>query len=333
MYSDPAYTIQVGSTISLALQENVDYRYSYAVQSSGTGSTSSATFTLGGFLPLGVTQSVSVTSSGGFVLGGTSITSRGSYKTGSGGLVLGGTSATSRSSSYIVASGGFVIGGTSAVSYNGNVSASYTGSGGFVLGGTSLVSRSSSVTGRGGLVLGGSSPYSFTLATNVQEIVYELYDSTGTPITGATTLTCLIRTTPGPNIYDWADGIFKPSGWTSISTALIEIDSVNLPGIYKKEIDVSLFESKRYQVFIKYTATQSQHGSVEFLVRNGQIVDEYTATSTAANYTAIGLLPNASDNATAVLTAATTTPISANVKKMNDASVTGTGVAGDLWRG
>jgi hypothetical protein len=37
--------------------------------------------------------------------------------------------------------------------------------------------------------------------------------------------------------------------------------------------------------------------------------------------------------ATAVLAAATTTPISANVKKMNDASVTGTGVAGDLWRG
>jgi hypothetical protein len=35
----------------------------------------------------------------------------------------------------------------------------------------------------------------------------------------------------------------------------------------------------------------------------------------------------------AVLAAATTTPIAANVKKMNSATVTGTGISTDLWRG
>jgi formiminotetrahydrofolate cyclodeaminase len=67
------------------------------------------------------------------------------------------------------------------------------------------------------------------------------------------------------------------------------------------------------------------------LVRNGQIVDEYTATSTAANYTAIGLLPNASDNATAVLTAATTTPIEANIKKVKDQTISGIGTQSNPW--
>lgn len=44
-------------------------------------------------------------------------------------------------------------------------------------------------------------------------------------------------------------------------------------------------------------------------------------------------LPSASANATAVLSAATSAPIAADVKKMNAETVIGTGVEGDLWRG
>ncbi len=42
-------------------------------------------------------------------------------------------------------------------------------------------------------------------------------------------------------------------------------------------------------------------------------------------------LPSASANATAILTAAQTTPIHANIKVVNDVVVTGTGVEGDTW--
>lgn len=50
----------------------------------------------------------------------------------------------------------------------------------------------------------------------------------------------------------------------------------------------------------------------------------------AAGYTAP---PTAGDNAAAVLAAATATPIAANTKQMNDATVNGDGTAGNLWRG
>jgi hypothetical protein len=43
--------------------------------------------------------------------------------------------------------------------------------------------------------------------------------------------------------------------------------------------------------------------------------------------------PTASDIATAVLNAAQTTPIQSDVRKMNNAAVTGTGIPTDLWRG
>jgi len=46
-----------------------------------------------------------------------------------------------------------------------------------------------------------------------------------------------------------------------------------------------------------------------------------------------GSYPTATEIATAVLVAATIAPIAADVKKMNNTAVTGTGVAGDLWRG
>lgn len=43
--------------------------------------------------------------------------------------------------------------------------------------------------------------------------------------------------------------------------------------------------------------------------------------------------PSAADIAAAILAAAAITPIAANVQKMNDADVIGTGTAGDAWRG
>lgn len=49
--------------------------------------------------------------------------------------------------------------------------------------------------------------------------------------------------------------------------------------------------------------------------------------------TASGSVPTAAQVASQVLAAAALTPIAANVKKMNDATVIGTGAPNDLWRG
>jgi hypothetical protein len=46
---------------------------------------------------------------------------------------------------------------------------------------------------------------------------------------------------------------------------------------------------------------------------------------------AVGDIPTASQNATAVISQATTTPIVANVKKMNDTDLTGNGSSGTPW--
>lgn len=310
LFTDIGKSSQLGSTVSLACRDNgtpdiVAFRYFNAIQSSDTGATPTISFTFGG-ISTGEANSASYTSSGGFVVGGSATNSRSAYATGSGGILLGGSATHSRSTAYI-ATGGFIIGGAADFSANGAQSVSYTSSGGFIIGGTAANSRSSSHTGSGGFRLGGSAAYSFTLQTNVQEIVFELYDSTGAPITGATTLTCKLRTTPGAQIYDWSDETFKSSGWTTISADLNEIDATNLPGIYKKEIDVSNFADGRYQVFISYSATQSQHGSIEFLVDDGQMVDEYTATNTHTALIDIAATP------AAVLAAATTTPIAAEI--------------------
>ncbi len=71
---------------------------------------------------------------------------------------------------------------------------------------------------------------------------------------------------------------------------------------------------------------------------NGTIVDTGVQverkTSSAFTTTAIGGSgPSAADIAAAILTAAQITPIYADARKINGATVTGTGASGDKWRG
>jgi hypothetical protein len=49
--------------------------------------------------------------------------------------------------------------------------------------------------------------------------------------------------------------------------------------------------------------------------------------------TAGGSVPTAAQNAAAILAAAAVTPIHADARKMNGATIQGTGIASDLWRG
>ncbi len=277
---------QVGSTLTWTGRATTTYRYLMPVASYLNGATSrSSTFTLGGVKRQGTgLQSGSHTAAGGIVLGGTATYTKGKVYTATGGIIAGGSAAIARTAGRI-ATGGFVLGGNSAFVANGAVTAAHTASGGFILGGTAVVGSSRSHVSTGGFILGGSSAYSFNLQANVQEIVFELYDSNGAALTGKT-ISLALRTTPGSKLMDWNDLTFKLSGWGSSTTAMSEIDSVTvaLQGKYKKEIDINTFTDGRYQAFMTYTYTESGvtkyiRGSLEFLVDDGQLVDEYTATN------------------------------------------------------
>lgn len=56
-----------------------------------------------------------------------------------------------------------------------------------------------------------------------------------------------------------------------------------------------------------------------------------TSGYTAPDNAGIAAIPDAAANATAVLNAATSAPITSNVKQVNDVTVIGTGVEGDTW--
>ena len=286
-YSDPAYSVQVGVTVSLTLHENIDFQYLVAASSFNSGSANTITGTVGGVTAGVASQSSSHTATGGLVLGGISAYTKGKVYTATGGIIAGGSAAIARTAGYIAA-GGFVLGGDSAFVANGAVTAAHTATGGFILGGTAVVGSSRSHVSTGGFILGGSSAYSFNLQANVQEIVFELYDSNGAALTGKT-ISLALRTTPGSFLMDWNDLTFKASGWGSSTTSMSEIDSatVAMQGKYKKEVDINLFADGRYQAFMTYTYTESGvtkyiRGSLEFLVDDGQLVDEYTATNSHA---------------------------------------------------
>ena len=56
-----------------------------------------------------------------------------------------------------------------------------------------------------------------------------------------------------------------------------------------------------------------------------------TASYTAPDNAGIAAIPNAATNAAAVVSAATATPLAANIKQVNDVTVDGVGSAGDPW--
>jgi hypothetical protein len=184
-----------------------------------------------------------------------------------------------------------------------------------------------------GLVLGGTAAYAFSLPANVQEIIFELVDKNGTPITGATVL-CTLRTTPGAKIFDWSSTTFKTTGWTTIAATMSEVDAIHLPGIYKQEVDVSAFANGRYQAFMSYQyvediagvpTTRYTRGAVEFAVDEGQLIDEYTAARSHQ------ILLN-TDVTTSSVLAATNANVAATVAAIKADPITGTLTQAQMWR-
>lgn len=76
------------------------------------------------------------------------------------------------------------------------------------------------------------------------------------------------------------------------------------------------------------TGTASDPADMVLLVEAGATDADVSTRLATAGYTAP---PSAADNATAVLAAAQAAPLAANIKKVNDVTVDGTGAPGDEW--
>jgi len=98
----------------------------------------------------------------------------------------------------------------------------------------------------------------------------KIFDNSGNAITGgaASTTLRLMRESDG-YYYDHDDATFKASGWTTLTTALTEVDATNDPGHYSLSIDVSGWTEGRYQADIRYSGTPKRAGYRDFYVSGG----------------------------------------------------------------
>jgi len=107
------------------------------------------------------------------------------------------------------------------------------------------------------------------------EIVWSIYDNDAAPITGGAASTSIkIRRVVDDYLLDWNDMTFKAAGWTTPATTLAEISAVNLPGAYRKVIDVSAWADGYYHAVLGYSSgLVVRNGAGEFYLLDGLEVD------------------------------------------------------------
>ena len=140
------------------------------------------------------------------------------------------------------------------------------------------------------------------------QILWKLINpNSNIPITGGASATSLkIRRESDGFLYDWNDSTFKASGWGSVSATLLEVDAVNLPGLYVKDISTALWNDGGYDYDATYTAAGVSLFAVNSLyvedgveaVIAGTVNDKigyslaaaYDAAKTAATQTSVNAL-------------------------------------------
>jgi hypothetical protein len=102
-----------------------------------------------------------------------------------------------------------------------------------------------------------------------------LIDANGALLTGKASSTALkIRRVADGFLLDWNDLTFKGSAWITPSTLLIEVDSVNFAGFYKKAVTITAWNDGFYQALVHFDdATTVLNYSGEKYVQGGQEVE------------------------------------------------------------
>lgn len=113
------------------------------------------------------------------------------------------------------------------------------------------------------------------------KLPWRIIDAAGNPITGGAASTGLkFRRPSDGKLLDWADGTFKSSGWTTVSTALAEADAANLSGLYVKDVSTAGWTDGWYEFYSEYTGSPKQYGEGEVCIKNGQEFESYLSATT-----------------------------------------------------
>lgn len=104
-------------------------------------------------------------------------------------------------------------------------------------------------------------------------LLWNLIDEDGDPITGASPWVKIRRAVDG-FLFDWDDGSFKDSGWTTLAGILSEIDATNLAGLYGRVQAVASWDDGVYQMISGYTGPPPRWGESEVSIVDGAIVVE-----------------------------------------------------------
>jgi hypothetical protein len=108
---------------------------------------------------------------------------------------------------------------------------------------------------------------------SVENFSWLLLDDSNSPITGADPLpTIVIRRLADDYIFDWDDGNFKASGWTTKNKNLPELDSSLFPGVYETNQDLDSFTGKYYS-YVEYAGSVTRRASQEFNVKEGVVTN------------------------------------------------------------
>jgi hypothetical protein len=100
-------------------------------------------------------------------------------------------------------------------------------------------------------------------------------DANGALLTGKAASTALkvLRAADG-YLIDWSDLTFKASGWGSLTTPLVEVDSTNLPGGYQKDVTITAWADGFYRCLVHFDdATTVLNFQGEQYIQGGREVE------------------------------------------------------------
>ncbi|OHB72740.1 MAG: hypothetical protein A2W23_01250 [Planctomycetes bacterium RBG_16_43_13] len=119
------------------------------------------------------------------------------------------------------------------------------------------------------------------ILTNMEEeITWGLFDANGNAIIGESANTIIkVRRRQNGYLLDWSDNVFKISGGSLPSTTLTELDSIGFAGYYYKILNVGVWPDGWYVIGTTYNGTPKQNGSVEMLIKGGQISEGYNSSN------------------------------------------------------
>lgn len=268
VFSDPGYSVQVGSTVSITLHATVAWRYLNAWQSYNASTATSSTLTLGTILA-NISTVVPATVS--WTQADDTVSANGVSKTA--------TSVAFTQADNTVAVTGVKnapIMQVNVVQADNTIEATATQKN---IGAISVTQGGDSVAANGAVP--GKANIAFTQSDNVVaaagalHIILEPFTvkvrhkTTGAPITGLTTVTLAAEQPETGYRLDFSDGVFKSSPSQPI-LILSEVDAVNQPGLYRSVLVTTAFSG-----WVDYEATYNDGSYIyayggEAFYSNGQ---------------------------------------------------------------